>query len=302
MAGQAVAAPRRGRPRCGQGRARAHLRRGSRRHRPGAGPRRCSLCRWPCPAATGEALAKQGVKNIIDLAAQAPSLQISSGSGGSAQVFMRGVGSTKRTTVVGDPAVAVHVDGIYVSPHQRGQRPVLRPGPGRGGARPAGDTARPQRHGRGDQHHHQHAQARLPGRAGRRGRQLRGPLTTLGHGQRAAGRDPGRARGVPDQPSRRPSGRAVNKAPGTGGNDAATTRTTPRTACRFSTSRPRKLKVPARGDYLHRGGAGFVDVAHPLETGDPYSANAKVNTSQERREFRATSRWRPACGLRAGRP
>lgn len=65
-------------------------------------------------AVTGEKLESQGIKTVVDLSAQVPALQISSSGSGAAVVFLRGIGSTN-TTEVGDPAVAYHMDGIYIA-------------------------------------------------------------------------------------------------------------------------------------------------------------------------------------------
>nr|AAF66621.1 putative outer membrane salicin receptor [Niveispirillum irakense DSM 11586] len=65
-------------------------------------------------AITGEGLASQGIKSVVDLSAQVPSLQITSSGSGASQVFMRGIGSSN-VTEVGDPAIAYHIDGIYIA-------------------------------------------------------------------------------------------------------------------------------------------------------------------------------------------
>ena len=65
-------------------------------------------------AVTGEKLESQGIKTVVDLANQVPALQITSSGAGAAQIFLRGIGSTN-TTEVGDPAVAYHIDGIYIA-------------------------------------------------------------------------------------------------------------------------------------------------------------------------------------------
>lgn len=65
-------------------------------------------------AVTGDKLESQGIKTVVDLSAQVPALQISSSGSGAAVVFLRGIGSTN-TTEVGDPAVAYHMDGIYIA-------------------------------------------------------------------------------------------------------------------------------------------------------------------------------------------
>ncbi|MET3665717.1 iron complex outermembrane receptor protein [Caulobacter sp. 1776] len=228
-------------------------------------------------AATGDSLARQGVKNIVDLSSQAPSLQISNGGGGNAQVFMRGVGSTN-TTVVGDPAVAVHVDGIYVSRanaisglfYDLDRVEVVR-GPqgtlyGRNATAGAINiiTNAPK-------HDYQGAVDVEVGNYA--------ALTTTGMinvplGEALAVR-------AAFQTSRHDGYlKAVNMGPGTGGNDR---NDQDDSSARLSVlyQPNEKLKVLVRGDYLHRGGAGFGDVAYPLETGNPYTTNAKVNVSQD---------------------
>lgn len=228
-------------------------------------------------AATGEALAKQGVKNIVDLSAQAPSLQISNGGGGNAQVFMRGVGSTN-TTVVGDPAVAVHVDGIYVSRanaisglfYDLDRVEVVR-GPqgtlyGRNATAGAiniiTNTPKQAYEGAVDVEAGNYAALTTTG-------MINIPLSEA-LAVRAA-----------FQTSRHDGYlKAVNKGPGTGGNDRNDQDDkSARLSLLFQPTE--RLKVLLRGDYLHRGGAGFGDVAYPLETGDPYTTLAKVNVSQD---------------------
>ncbi len=65
-------------------------------------------------AITGDGLESAGVKSVVDLSATVPSLQITNTGGGASQIFMRGIGSTN-VTEVGDPAVAYHIDGIYIA-------------------------------------------------------------------------------------------------------------------------------------------------------------------------------------------
>jgi iron complex outermembrane receptor protein len=228
-------------------------------------------------AATGESLARQGVKNIVDLSGQAPSLQISNGAGGNAQVFMRGVGSTN-TTVVGDPAVAVHVDGIYVSRSNaisglfydldrvevvRGPQGTLYGRNATAGAINVITNA--------PKHDYEGAMDVEVGNYA--------ALTTTGMvnvplGEALAVR-------AAFQTSRHDGYlKAVNKGPGTGGNDRNDQDdSSVRLSALYQPNE--RLKVLVRGDYMHRGGAGFADVAFPLETGDPYSTYAKVNVSQD---------------------
>jgi iron complex outermembrane receptor protein len=228
-------------------------------------------------AATGESLARQGVKNIVDLSSQAPSLQISNGGGGNAQVFMRGVGSTN-TTVVGDPAVAVHVDGIYVSRanaisglfYDLDRVEVVR-GPqgtlyGRNATAGAINiiTNAPKRVYEGA----------LDVEVGNYAALTTSGMVNVPLGDALAVR-------AAFQTTRHDGYlKAVNKGPGTGGNDR---NDQDDSSARLSVlyQPNERLKVLVRGDYLHRGGAGFADVAFPLETGDPYAAYAKVNVSQD---------------------
>lgn len=61
----------------------------------------------------GDSLEKKGARDITALGELAPSLSITN-NGGTPQIFMRGIGSTN-TNAVGDSAVAVHVDGVYLA-------------------------------------------------------------------------------------------------------------------------------------------------------------------------------------------
>jgi iron complex outermembrane receptor protein len=58
-----------------------------------------------------------GVTNVRDLSAQVPGLKIANQEG-STEIFIRGVGSDNNTEL-GDPAVALHIDGVYI-PRPRG--------------------------------------------------------------------------------------------------------------------------------------------------------------------------------------
>lgn len=64
-------------------------------------------------AATQEFLEKQGITNIKDLSYQMPGLSIQNTDTNAPIITLRGVRSTN-VTEVGDPAVGIHVDGIYV--------------------------------------------------------------------------------------------------------------------------------------------------------------------------------------------
>lgn len=63
-------------------------------------------------AVTGDELRRQGVVDVLALENIAPSVQVSTGPLGP-QINVRGITSTN-STEVGDPAVAFHVDGVYV--------------------------------------------------------------------------------------------------------------------------------------------------------------------------------------------
>lgn len=65
-------------------------------------------------AISGETLTSQGVRTAQDLQSQVPGLQIAPQIFGNLQIFLRGVGSTANTES-GDPAIAFHMDGAYVS-------------------------------------------------------------------------------------------------------------------------------------------------------------------------------------------
>lgn len=58
-----------------------------------------------------------GITNVRDLSTQVPGLKISNQEG-STEIFIRGVGSDNNTEL-GDPAVALHIDGVYI-PRPRG--------------------------------------------------------------------------------------------------------------------------------------------------------------------------------------
>ncbi|MEO8181753.1 MAG: TonB-dependent receptor [Deltaproteobacteria bacterium] len=63
-------------------------------------------------------LTNLGVSNVSNLSQVVPGLQISVNDQGSSAVYIRGVGSDN-TTELGDPAVAVHLDNVYI-PRVRG--------------------------------------------------------------------------------------------------------------------------------------------------------------------------------------
>ncbi len=69
-------------------------------------------------AITQESLTRSGITDVRGLSASVPNLQISSGADSGVQINIRGVGSTNFTEI-GDPAVGLHVDGLY-SPRPQG--------------------------------------------------------------------------------------------------------------------------------------------------------------------------------------
>jgi iron complex outermembrane receptor protein len=68
-------------------------------------------------AFSGALLSSIGVQNVRNLAVMVPGLQIGSQESGTT-IFIRGIGSDNNTEL-GDPAVALHVDGVYM-PRARG--------------------------------------------------------------------------------------------------------------------------------------------------------------------------------------
>jgi len=69
-------------------------------------------------AFTEQQLTNVGVNNVTNLSQVVPGLQIGINDQGSSTVFIRGIGSDN-TTELGDPAVGVHLDGVYL-PRVRG--------------------------------------------------------------------------------------------------------------------------------------------------------------------------------------
>ena len=66
-----------------------------------------------------ETLDREGVRNVRDLAQMVPNMDISTNNGQSTPIIsLRGVRSTNETEL-GDPAVGVHLDGVY-SPRMQG--------------------------------------------------------------------------------------------------------------------------------------------------------------------------------------
>jgi iron complex outermembrane recepter protein len=64
-------------------------------------------------AFTQEDLTRTGIRNVRDMAAASPSLEIGTQEGNT-EMYIRGVGSNYNTEL-GDPAVANHIDGVYIS-------------------------------------------------------------------------------------------------------------------------------------------------------------------------------------------
>ena len=69
-------------------------------------------------AITQEALSREGIHDVHGLSGTVPNLQISSGADSGVQINIRGIGSTNFTEI-GDPAVGLHVGGLY-SPRPQG--------------------------------------------------------------------------------------------------------------------------------------------------------------------------------------
>lgn len=69
-------------------------------------------------ALTQEALSREGITDVRGLSGTVPNLQISAGTDSGVQINIRGVGSTNFTEI-GDPAVGLHVAGLY-SPRPQG--------------------------------------------------------------------------------------------------------------------------------------------------------------------------------------
>ncbi|MGJ3627854.1 TonB-dependent receptor plug domain-containing protein [Sphingomonas sp. MMS24-JH45] len=68
-------------------------------------------------ALSGEALEARGFNSVTDIERSAPSLKFTSGNGGNSggfNAFIRGVGEPD-FIVTSDPAVALYIDGVYVS-------------------------------------------------------------------------------------------------------------------------------------------------------------------------------------------
>lgn len=69
-------------------------------------------------AVTQEALTREGVRDVRGLSGSMPNLQIASGPDSGVQVSIRGIGANNFTEI-GDPAVGLHVAGLY-SPRPQG--------------------------------------------------------------------------------------------------------------------------------------------------------------------------------------
>ncbi|MFV3130839.1 TonB-dependent receptor [Niveispirillum sp. KHB5.9] len=227
-------------------------------------------------AITGEGLESQGVKSVVDLSATVPSLQITNTGGGASQIFMRGIGSTN-TTEVGDPAVAYHIDGIYIARatatgalfYDIDRVEVLR-GPqgtlyGRNATAGAINviTKKPTQ--------------QLEGSASvefgnydalTTGGMLNVPLAdTLA--VRAAFQ------------TTRHDGyqKSITQGPQAGNDKDSQDDKSARIQALWTPTE--KLSLNLRADWLHRGGNNGGDVAYPMETGDPRTILSRVNTSRD---------------------
>ncbi|MGD6053402.1 Plug domain-containing protein, partial [Xanthomonas citri pv. citri] len=69
-------------------------------------------------AVTQDALTREGVRDVRGLSGSMPNLQIASGPDSGVQVSIRGIGANNFTEI-GDPAVGLHVAGLY-SPRPQG--------------------------------------------------------------------------------------------------------------------------------------------------------------------------------------
>ncbi len=227
----------------------------------------------------GDALEEEGVRDISNLSDLAPSLSITN-NGGTPQVFMRGIGSTN-TNANGDAAVAVHIDGVYLARANSLNAQFY-------------DLARVE--------------------------VVRGPQGTL-YGRNATA---GAINIITNQPRFTFEGAAaveygnyntlvtsgmVNapvsdtiavraafqtvrhdgylrtaEAPGVTGNDRNDQDdVSARLQVLFEPTE--RLRITARGDFTHLGGAGTALNAYPLPTGDPYESTAKLNVSRNNRIF-----------------
>ena len=73
-------------------------------------------------AFTQDDLTRTGIRNVRDMQQASPSLEIGTQEGNT-EMFIRGIGSNYNTEL-GDPAVANHIDGVYI-PRARGLGTML---------------------------------------------------------------------------------------------------------------------------------------------------------------------------------
>ena len=94
-------------------------------------------------------LERSGIEGNEDLQFQVPTLTFGV-IYADTQITLRGIGN-ENITPGGDPGVAMHVDGVYLGPAERGPDRFPRPGSGGGAARTPGHALRAQHDGRLDQ-------------------------------------------------------------------------------------------------------------------------------------------------------
>lgn len=234
-------------------------------------------------AVTGDKLESQGIKTVVDLSAQVPALQISSSGSGAAVVFLRGIGSTN-TTEVGDPAVAYHIDGIYIARatsvgalfYDIDRVEVLR-GPqgtlyGRNATAGAINviTKQPKFDYEG---------------SGSVDVGNYGALTTSGMFN-APISDTLAVRAAFQQSRHDGYVKAINKGPGTGGNDRYD-QDDKSARIQLLWKPSDNFQVHLGADYLHQGGAGGGDQTYgtSLVTGDPWTCNCATNLYRNNKFF-----------------
>jgi iron complex outermembrane receptor protein len=234
-------------------------------------------------AVTGDKLESQGIKTVVDLSAQVPALQISSSGSGAAVVFLRGIGSTN-TTEVGDPAVAYHIDGIYIARstsvgalfYDIDRVEVLR-GPqgtlyGRNATAGAINviTKQPKFEYEG---------------SGSVDIGNYGALTTSGMFN-APISDTVAVRAAFQQSRHDGYVKAINKGPGTGGNDRYD-QDDKSARIQLLWKPSDNVQVHLGADYLHQGGAGGGDQTYgtSLVTGDPWTCNCATNLYRNNKFF-----------------
>lgn len=236
-------------------------------------------------AVTGEKLESQGVKMVVDIANQVPSLQITSSGAGSAQIFLRGIGSTN-TTEVGDPAVAYHIDGIYIARstsvgalfYDVDRVEVLRGPQGTlyGRNATAGAINVITRSPKFDY------EANGAIEVGNYGALTTSGMVNIPVSETIA------VRAAFQQSRHDGYVVALNKGPGTGGNDRYDQDDkSARVQVLWKPSDIFSLKLGT--DYLHQGGAGGGDQAYgsTRQTGDPWTCNCSTNLYRNNKFFGA---------------